>query len=1019
MALSEYRFQISGPDTIQGGGLGTYRIVDVPGHTNPANVRIDSRRWVVTGATGVTNRDGSFTVTAPSATGSTGRITVFCTVVVGNTFDEFLLGTSKLGSRDRLHSGATSRSISQSKSVTVPARVPTLTVSITPSSTSVARGRSISLRASVSESGATLRWSLSGSGRLSATSGSPITYFAPSGTGNQETLIITVVATKGSRTARQQVAITLAGLAVLTTRILGIPESLDGGDRVTLRAVPSITQGATHIWTLVGPGRITSTTGGVITYIAPDATNADQSVQVFLSSTVGNQSATDSGSFIINRREAVVLDASIDVTGPATLAGGATGTYRLTTSGSIRGVRIRWSVTGGTIVSGQGGSELVVKAPASTPSNQAVVVSAQVVATLTDGTTRTLTDSVSVTIPAVIAPVTPTRPDPPPAGRDPYVRITPSALSVRGGSMTRLSASVFRVPGTDAADLFTLGESMLGSNHRLSGGAGDNPTVGIDYAWSAPVGSFSDALAREPVFTAPDAAAIVQNFAIQVQATINTATPIVVRYAINVAVAAADAPLPPVPPDPTITTTDDIPPVVPPSPPPGDGITVVIDRGGNVIRYKNQDPTRWLRGPMTWRSGRVYNSRKLGRSASGIASVVLQNNRGEWNDIRSDDFIAIYIDGISQWGGFVDEARNDGRRRRQKRRLRCLGAMTYLQDKTISIPPSRNVSLPVAMNLIYDACGVPHRFRGQVRGSYTFPWFWVDNITGKDAAHIVETTVRGFFHENAEGKLTLEAFADRQGVGTLQPISGAIATELNDNWERRIVAYQGRAVNTELTDEQVIAALSSDHVDMPIAIPAGGTLEIQVPRTHLENSVGIVDVQNIATADYSTVGSAKLSFTVAPSRDGVLIRATNSTRSGIVLNSVQVRGKHLVATGGITQFKRTEPGTEPEPIPAHLIQSSGEVNQIMTDLLALTNRGERVDKLLWRGARDRELARGMGISTRLRATDTDNVYVIEGINNRYRNGKRHELEIIVTILSAHSNLFVLGDSALGSSKQLL
>ena len=827
------------------------------------------------------------------------------------------------------------------------------------------------------------------------------------------------------------------------------PSTVAGGDNTTFRAVvsdipttsaaKSFTLGTSRLnrgdvlgrvasararvhytWILTGPGRLSATNTESVTYFPPAAGNNEQPVSIRVFVRAADESDNDSISFVIPAKTgtgpAPTTDFSVNISGPSVLEGGKTGNYRITTTGPITHIRIRWLTSLGSI-NNPGASEIILTAPAATGSSQVIALACNYTVTLTGGITRTGQTGYRVTVPAKEQTIVEPTPDPTETG--PYVRISPNALALAGSATANLIANVFNVPGVNDANLFTLGKSRLGGRHTLAGGAEGTPETPITYIWSSTLGEFDDETGRRVVFTAPPPLATVQNFSINVQATIGSDNPIVVRYAIAVAVAAHDGMIPDLP-DPTIP--GNIPVVLPPNPPVQVGtekIDVVIDRNGEVIRYNGQDPTRWLRGPVVWRAGRVYDSRKLGRAAAGLAVIRLQNNDGEWNQVRSGDFVAIYIDGVSQWGGFVDVAKNEGRHGRVIRRLRCLGALAYLQDKVVHIPPSRNVSLPAAMNLVWESCGVPHRFRGSVNGSHVFPWFFIQGLAGKEAGHIIETTVRGFMFEDLDGKIKMNSFSDRQGTGDLIAIRNATATELNDNWERRIVAYQGFAINTEKSDTKSVTGLGIDHVDMPLTIPAESNMTLQIPRYRDENSVGLTDLLIPTAEDYTTVGNKTLTFSIRPHRNGVELVVQNPDSADTILTGIEIKGKHLLATAGVTQFKQSEPGTEPEQIPCHLIQNGGEVNQLMTSLLNSTSQGERVDELHWYGANDRALAKRLQIGGRLQSINTDAVYTIDGVDHEWRHGKIHHTRITTTRISDHSNLFTLGRSRLGGPATLL
>ena len=446
-------------------------------------------------------------------------------------------------------------------------------------------------------------------------------------------------------------------------------------------------------------------------------------------------------------------------------------------------------------------------------------------------------------------------------------------------------------------------------------------------------------------------------------------------------------------------------------------LTVEIERGGELLLDGVRTPTGSLVAPSTWKTGRVYDSLRLGRAAVGIAQLHLLNNDRRWDQVQSGDFIRIYIDGEIQWAGYVDKANNLGSQRRTVRHLRCMGALGYMVH-TIHIPPQRNVSLQDAMGQIFDACSVPVEYRGTISGSHVFPIFFVDGLSGKEAAHRVEATVVGFLYENLEGQVTLEAYTARTGSGALFDIAQETATSLADSFERRTVGYQGSVVYPVIGAEQVVAELPTDHVDMPISISAGTDFVFVIPNSVADSS-GVIDVLPIVASDYTASGTG-LTFTVSASGTGVLVSVTNTASVTRNLTSIQVRGKGVIVNPSIVrQVGTLVPGQQYEDVPPHLIQTSGGLSQLLGFLLRVGSEGQQVDRLEWYAGNNRALARTLDISKRLRSVRTDAVYLIEGTDHSFGLGKKHKVMITVTKIAPYSNLFTLDLSLLDGDDLLL
>lgn len=822
---------------------------------------------------------------------------------------------------------------------------------------------------------------------------------------------------------------------------------LGGEDLLGQRTFLGIPAPVNYSWSLTGPGSLSSSSIPSPVYTAPATKEQEQPISITVTATAGPETVTDTIEFVIAAAmpEVPIVDPDTGTTptGPTVeIIAPTTGGNIIPVSPNVsRTFNVRFTgIEGNTAPTGT--LTVTDNATISNPTmrfvdkgdgvwedNFRLSGKKQEVGRQTVRITFTQTggDMLSTTFLAYISAEEPA-PDPDPIDPNaPYVRINPSELALQAEEEVDLIANVFNVPGVNDANVFVLGKSLLGGGDRLTGGVPDNSSVAIKYTWSAPVGRFEDINARETVFFAPMAAANPQSFAIRIDAVIEGNPEIRVSHAISVVVASETGVLP----SPT-DLPEYLPPVVPPSPPIHSGteqIDVVFDRNGEVIHYNGQPPTAWLRGPMTWTAGRVYDSRKLGRSAAGIAKIRLQNNDNEWDQIRSGDHVAIYIDGVSQWGGFVDQAKNVGEKRRQVREIRCLGALAYLKDLNIHIPPNEHVTHQQALNIVYNACGVPHRFRGTTSGAYRLPWFWWQGMNGKEAAHAIETTVRGFLYEDTEGKIVLEARESRRGSGLWTDITGASVINLNDNWERRKASYQGFALRRQVsTDNVVVSGIAPETPGSPFVIPMGGELKIHLPRYSEPQSVGVFDLQNVQKEHYKTVGGEAVKFDVRPYWNGVEVTMGDprlpadlaaADARPIAVSELVIYGKHLFVTAGVTQYHIENEDEAPEHIPCHLIQSYGEINEVLDESVQLTRNGERVDLLHWWGGRDRALAKDLRISQRLRSTDTDSVYVIEGFEHTWRNGKRHTVNIVVTQLSTHSNIFILGDSRLGSEDVLI
>ncbi|MDX2008178.1 MAG: CAP domain-containing protein [Meiothermus sp.] len=198
--------------------------------------------------TSSTNQVVSWTMTGPGTFSWVGETFTYIPPTTGNGGTAVVTVTSTTG-------------LTASATITVG---PPVSLSVSPTTATVTEGgAAIPFTATLVSSNATINWSLTGPGSLSATTGASINYTPPA-TGGAATATLT--ATAAGRTATATITINSSAPALTvspataTTQVGGTPTGLTA----TL-----LNSNATINWSLTGPGSLSATTGATVNYRPP------------------------------------------------------------------------------------------------------------------------------------------------------------------------------------------------------------------------------------------------------------------------------------------------------------------------------------------------------------------------------------------------------------------------------------------------------------------------------------------------------------------------------------------------------------------------------------------------------------------------------------------------------------------------------------------------------------------------------------------------------------------------------
>ncbi|MEM2704761.1 MAG: hypothetical protein QXR45_16570 [Candidatus Bathyarchaeia archaeon] len=230
--------------------------------------------------------------------------------------------------------------------IVIPKKKVSTTLTISPSMFELPPGGKITLTAILSPTGAPsdiISWSLEGPGRITPTTGTTITYEAPSEV--KEKMTVKIVATFPGTDEYSPSVYTCIGeivpIAKIPTVLTVSPENfkINVGERIVLTAtlkdnVDNILTDKILTWKLEGPGRLSSTTGTSIEYIAPEEVSEEVEVKIIISF-AGDEKYGMSSTIVIGKvvPTAIVVEEEYAMTfdraqvknlrieGPLTLAG--------------------------------------------------------------------------------------------------------------------------------------------------------------------------------------------------------------------------------------------------------------------------------------------------------------------------------------------------------------------------------------------------------------------------------------------------------------------------------------------------------------------------------------------------------------------------------------------------------------------------------------------------------------------------------------------------------------------------
>ncbi|MFE8600140.1 hypothetical protein [Archangium violaceum] len=234
-----------------------------------------------------------------------------------------------------------------------------------------------------------VRWSVTGGGTLSATTGARVTYTAPDVVSTDTS--VTVTATSVQTPSRSSSAtLTLKAPRVTAVRVEGTDTELFARESVALDALVTGEGGpfSTEVrWSVTGGGSLSATTGARISYTAPATVSADTTVTVTATSVVDGSKA---GSLTLTLNAPWVTEVRVTGTDTELFAKESVALDAVVTGEGPFSSEVRWSVTGGGSLSATTGARVSYTAPD--------VVSTDTFVTVTATSVQTPSRSASVTL---------------------------------------------------------------------------------------------------------------------------------------------------------------------------------------------------------------------------------------------------------------------------------------------------------------------------------------------------------------------------------------------------------------------------------------------------------------------------------------------------------------------------------------------------------------------------------------------------------------------------------------------
>jgi hypothetical protein len=295
-------------------------------------------------------------------------------------------------------------------SLTLTLQAPTISqVVVSPASVAALFAKEVvTLEATVSGAGpfsSEVNWTVTGGGRLSATTGARVVYTAPDTVDEERS--VTVTATSVQAPARgASTAISLKKPRVTGVEVTAPTSELYGQETVTLEATvtgngafnPALT------WSLQGAGSLSSTTGASIVYTAPATITTDTEVTVTAASV---SDPTKTAPYTLTLRPPTITEVTVNPASVEELFEKGTVTLEATvTGGGPFNPAVTWTVTGGGTLSATTGASVTYTAPDSVSEDKTVTVTVSSVQTPARGASATLSlkrprvTSVEVTAPA-------------------------------------------------------------------------------------------------------------------------------------------------------------------------------------------------------------------------------------------------------------------------------------------------------------------------------------------------------------------------------------------------------------------------------------------------------------------------------------------------------------------------------------------------------------------------------------------------------------------------------------------
>ena len=351
--------------------------------------------------------------------------------------------------------------------------------------------------------------------------------------------------------------------------------------------------------------------------------------------------------------------------------------------------------------------------------------------------------------------------------------------------------------------------------------------------------------------------------------------------------------------------------------------------GDGLFANAESDVTHRVVSNVKCKRGRSFEDQIYGRSEAGVLIASVRNYDGLFDDFDINSALVDKIipgrlvefaarkegdpDWITLWTGLLDQAEPKERQSgRDLFKLKALGAISLLTQVKASTAVYNDVSTDDSITHIWDAAGVPARFRGTVNGDREMAvWFVTEGESAIRAVRAVEATELGFYLEARDGRMGMEAENARQTNAGIQFIlsrdgveSGRVGCRvLKPRVPRRDISNIVTVPVRQFTNEAQAVLWS---LGTTPEIAAGRKIVLVATYPNPNTGAGAVAADwtpLVANTDYlandnaqgtGTDRTAALTVTVTEGANALRIEIENTHTGAVHLTRLQARGQALV-----------------------------------------------------------------------------------------------------------------------------